>query len=61
MKPLEPGYTADLFRPLHSALDVPTARARAHVEGDESLALPFFRARSVMVTRPGASAESGRP
>lgn len=36
---------------LYHALAPSQARARAHVEGDERLAAPFFRTRSVMVPR----------
>ncbi|MEL7060661.1 MAG: maleylpyruvate isomerase N-terminal domain-containing protein [Acidobacteriota bacterium] len=42
------------WKTLYHALDPQTARSRARVVGDESLAAPFFAARSVMVATVAA-------
>lgn len=55
----EPDTTISLdpntaWKTLYHAIRPEEARSRAHVQGDASLALPFFRARSVMVSAPDA-------
>lgn len=59
-RPSAPGATIRLdpdtaWKSLYHALDPAEARSRADVEGDESLAAPFFGARSVMVRSVSAA------